>query len=85
MNFDQVWDNIVKHEGQTFFTITNLPFTYQIDQNRLITNRTDYPLSKANFKKAFELLPVQRPGAFSRDIRGSSYVYAIFHDRRIRQ
>ena len=53
-SFAEIWKRIVACENEEFKTISNLPFTYEINGNILFTNRTDYNLSKADFVKAYD-------------------------------
>ncbi len=85
MSFECIWENIISHEGEEFKTVRNLPFTYSIIDKTLITNRTSYPLSKENFRKAYNLMPtIKRPSDFSNIIHGPSYVFVILNDARIK-
>lgn len=81
--FDEVWRRIVDLEGETFKTITGLPFEYMIDGEALIPSRTDYRLSRGNFEKAFARVPISQPREINNDVRGPSYVWAILHDARV--
>jgi len=83
--FEEIWRRILRHEGETFYTKTGLPFTYTIRGNSLITNRTRYPLHKSNFETAYKLIPIDGPGKINRIVRGPAYVWAILHDPRISQ
>ena len=83
MDFQSIWLNIIRCAGQEFRTITGLPFTYEVEDNYLNTNRTDYPLSKGEFKKAAAIPNLEGPGQISQIVRGPSYVYAILTDPRI--
>jgi hypothetical protein len=81
--FAEVWQRIVELEGETFTTITGLPFEYVIDREALIPSRTDYRLSRRNFEKAFARVPIGQPREINHDVRGPSYVWAILHDQRV--
>ena len=35
MTFEEVWDNIQKHEGKTFSTKTGIKFSYLIKNERI--------------------------------------------------
>ena len=85
MTFEEIWSNIIRHQEEEFETISGLLFTYHVEKNQLITNRTSFPLHKNNFLNALKELPVQGPGDFSEKIMGSSYTWAILHDKRIRE
>jgi hypothetical protein len=83
--FTEVWARIRSCAGEGFRTRTGLPFTYVVDGDAIIPSRTDYRLSRLNFEKAFELVPISGPGDISNLVRGSAYVWAILHDTRISQ
>ena len=82
-NFDNIWENIVINEGNVFKTITGLEFTYRVDSNFIIPNRTEYNISRADIEKAYNLLPLTGPGEINDIVRGPSYVWAILNDKRI--
>jgi len=81
--FQDVWNLILKNEGETFFQKRGGEFTYKIKNDKLNTSKTDYPLTKNNFAAAYDLCPFTGPGEITNTIRGSSYVWAILHDKRI--
>lgn len=83
-SFSTVWARIAAHSGERFSTKTGRPFTYSIQHNALVTDRTDYPLAKTNFSDALKEVPFDGPGRIAQVIRGPSYVWAILHDGRIR-
>lgn len=82
-DFETIWERILKFEGETFFTVSGLEFTYSMNNNVLIPSRTNFNLTKENFHSAYNELPVERPGGFSSEIFGPSYVWAILNDKRI--
>jgi len=82
-SFEQVWKRIAASEGKEFRTITNLPFTYELRGDSLCPSRTDYNISKKDFAKAYELVPIGGPGKINDLVRGPAYVWAILHDKRI--
>ncbi|HNX14400.1 MAG TPA: hypothetical protein PK854_03405 [Oscillospiraceae bacterium] len=83
MEFQHIWDNILKHEGAEFYTKTHLPFTYKIKGGCVVPNRTNYPLAKINFEKAAKMLPLEGPGQINSMVMGPSYVYSLLTDKRI--
>lgn len=83
IDFEIIWQRIRKFEGETFHTIRKLSFTYEINDDVLIPSRTDFKLTKENFRQAFNQIPVQGPSYFSEDIMGASYVWGILSDTRI--
>ena len=84
MNFSNIWNRIVQHAGEDFYTVTNIRFTYQISCNSVITDRTTYPLAQSQFEKAYNLGELKNPSQINKLVRGPSYVYAILTDARIK-
>ncbi|MBP3803704.1 MAG: hypothetical protein J6I76_07365 [Oribacterium sp.] len=84
MSFEVIWLNILRCEGQEFRTKTGKPFTYKIVRGDVVPDRTGFPLAKINFEKASKIKHLQGPGQISKLVMGSSYVYAILTDPRIR-
>jgi len=83
--FEHRWKQIQRNSGKPFHTITGLEFTYSIEGDYLIPSRTYYKISKKDFEKVFDMGPLKGPGEISNDVRGSAYVWAIMHDKRIRK
>lgn len=82
-SFEEIWNRIVENAGESFFTKTGKPFTYEIVRNMFIPSRTEYAISKADIRKAYNLLPISGPGQISQIVRGPSYLWAVLHDERI--
>ena len=83
--FETVWRRILSSEGEQFETIRGLPFTYEISGNIFSSSRTRYNISRADFERAYEHVPIQGPGDISNLVRGSVYIWSVLHDRRIKQ
>jgi len=83
--FDIVWSRIESLVGQQFTTKTNLPFSFLIQGDILIPSRTEYKLSKKNFRNAYDIVPYDGPGVLNQQVRGPTYVWAILLDRRVRR
>jgi hypothetical protein len=81
--FDEIWNRIIAHAGENFYTITGLEFRYEIDGNIFCPSRTDYKIPKADFEKVYPLVPFDGPGRINNIARGPSYIWAVLHDRRI--
>ncbi len=84
-NIDEIWERIVKHEGETFHTKRGLPFTYEIRDNVFYPSRTEWQIPRADFEKALELVPFDGPGTVNKIVQGPSYVWSVLHDPRIRE
>lgn len=83
--FETIWNKILAHAGEKFYTKTGLPFVYSVVGDCVIPDRTNYPLDISNFKKAAALPRLEGPGQISNLVRGPSYVFSILTDERIRQ
>lgn len=77
MEFQELWEQIKAHEGQVFHTVRGKELRYTVQGNTIIPSRTRYQLSRADFEKAFQQMPLSGPGQISSLVRGSSYIYAI--------
>lgn len=61
-----------------------MPFTYEFcGEGAIRVSRTNQVLSKANFEKAIEQMPLSGPGQISKTVRGSAYVYVLLNDERL--
>ena len=80
-NIEKVRDNICKHEGEAFYTITNIEYNYVVKDNYLLINN-DFRrrISKSNLEKALE---IENPTPSKINLRGQSYIYGIITDHRI--
>ncbi len=87
VDFERVWQRICSHAGEPFETKTGLPFTYRVPGNYMLITRNgkeiNRSLSRTNFEKAADVMPVGGPGAIA-DRQGQAYTWAILMDRRIR-
>jgi predicted nucleic-acid-binding Zn-ribbon protein len=81
-NFEAAWTLILRHQGEEFFQLEGKPFTYRVCGNTVVPSTTNRNLSRSQFEKAWERMPVEGPGALQ-DLQGPSYLYAILTDSRI--
>ncbi len=93
MTEDELWQAVVEHQGEEFFTVSGLPFSYQLKKGRdgsfnkelIISRRKESKtLAWSSIMLAFESAlgfrgeVVSRPKALG-DIRGVSYIYPMFY------
>lgn len=83
-NINAIWNRIERHAGEEFRLIGGKVFSYEVPGNYLRPIGRVRHLSKTNFGKALERVPLHNTGSVS-DLQGPSYVYAILMDPRIRQ
>jgi len=82
--FESVWSRIVEHAGEAFYQIKGGIFHYRVDGARLVLDRTDQALSRAQLENAHALCPLSDTTKLQDDFRGPSYIFAILMDGRIR-
>lgn len=80
----EVWSRIEAHAGEEFHLITGSAFTYEVPGSYLRPVGRVRHLSRTNFEKALPRLPLENTTSV-KDLQGSSYVYAILMDDRIRR
>lgn len=87
-NIEVVWARVERHAHAEFRTKTGLPFTYVVPGHFLRVIRDgqeiNRSLSRTNFERALEMMPVEGPGDL-KGRQGASYTWAILMDSRIRQ
>ena len=81
-DFDVVWQRIVALQGQTFRQRRGKVFTYVISGGAVVPSTTNRLLSRSQFARAFERIPLRGPGQLQ-DLQGPSYLFAILTDPRI--
>ena len=83
LSIEETWSLIKSHAGEIFHTKRGLEFTYVVRGDGFFPSRTAYRLSKADFKKALSIFPIEGPGVIRDIVRGPTYVWAVLHDQRI--
>lgn len=84
-DIESVWLRIKKLQGETFETKTGKELTFEISANVFHPSRTKYNISKADFERALQLVPLEGPGQIRNLVRGSAYIWAVLHDPRVRK
>ncbi len=79
-----MWSRIRQHEGEGFQLIRGDVYTYEMFDNYLRPVGRVRHLSRTNFGKALDRLPLDNTRSIA-DLQGPSYVYAILMDPRIRR
>ena len=76
-----VWEKIKACEGETFYTVKGLPFTYTVKGGELFAERKKKSITRATFEKAFLKIqerPDEITGPKKLNVFGGPYVWAIF-------
>lgn len=82
-SFDKVWARIQSCSGSVFTTKTGLEYSYEAHENYIRLSNTQRNISITQFRRAFELVPVDGPGDLS-GFQGPSYLWGILMDQRVR-
>ena len=82
---DEVWARIKLNVGEDFETITGKGFQYEVRGNLFYPSRARQHIPKSECAKVIAVAPLDGPGRISQEVRGSAYVWAVLHDKRIRQ
>lgn len=84
MSIETIWDNIKLHEGETFYTITGVEYTYVVYTDHLLVNDLQSRMiTKIMIEKAIAL---ENPTVKKIELagcRGPSYIWGIITDKRI--
>ena len=83
-DIDDVWRRITAHAGERFRQIQGGEFTYDIENEHVVPDRTNQRIPKSHFKEAIRFVPLPNTVPVQH-LRGPSYIYAILMDQRIRQ
>ena len=79
---ENLWDIIIAHQGETFYTAKGLPFTYTIKGGEFFTDRKKKSITRATFEKAF--LKIQEDTSHiitcpkALNVFRAPYVFAMF-------
>lgn len=80
ITIDHLWQLLVDHQDQTFYTIKKLPFHYSVKGGELFVDRRSKSITKATFEQSLNKLknnPEQITGPKSLNVFGAPYVWAL--------
>jgi hypothetical protein len=84
MNIDIIWNNIKRHEGEIFRTVTGVEYVYVVHSDYfLVNNLPSRRITKEMIKKAVALPNPTVRKINLEGLRGPSYIWGIITDRRI--
>ena len=86
-DFSEVWHRIGVHAGEVFETKRGIQFPYTVEGDGFYPDGCNHRVDISDLKNAYGNVPCEGPSDINRGIRairGSSYVWAVLHDNRIR-
>lgn len=84
-NVDEIWANIIKFQGEIFWTKTRKSYTYEAyDDYILINNLKSRRITKEQIGRALFIDNPTPQKIGKENIWGPSYVYGIISDERIK-
>lgn len=81
ITIEELWDLLIEHQNETFYTMKQLPFQYYIKGGELFVDRRSKSITKATFAQALQKLkddPYKITGPKSLNVFGAPYVWAVF-------
>ena len=79
---ETLWEEIVRRQGETFYTAKGLPFTYQIRGGEFFTERKKKSITRATFEKAYQKIADDTEGRIigpkTLNCFGGPYIWALF-------
>lgn len=80
----KVWANICNHEGETFYTVRKIPYTYVVKEDYILINDDSRRhITKENIEKALKIENPTCTKIGNEGIWGPSYIFGIITDNRI--
>lgn len=83
-DFETVWNRILAYQGEEFKQILGGTFTYIVEGDYIVPDRTNWRFPKHQIEEAHTLMPVSNTRPLQH-LYGPSYLYAILMDERIRK
>ena len=80
MTIDTLWQMLIDHQNEAFYTMKKLPFCYQVKGGEIFVDRRSKSITKATFEQALNKLntnPGKITGPKSLNVFGAPYVWAI--------
>lgn len=83
-NIDSVWNKIIAHQGETFYTKSHCECSYKVNGNSIKLNNTNRSIPKSNIEKAIKIPNPSLCELREMNLQGASYIFAIITDNRIK-
>ncbi len=78
MEKEELWQEIARHAGETFFTKKGLPFSYAIRGGEMFVDRREKTITRSAFEKAYDKL--QKGGIYgpkALGMYGAPYIWGV--------
>lgn len=78
---EELWEELIRHQGKTFHTVKGLEFRYQVIGGELFIDRRSKSITRATVEKAWDKIqarPGEVTGPKSLGVFGAPYVWAVF-------
>ena len=85
MDIETVWERIVAHAGEVFYTKRGIKYTYHIRNHQVILENTNRNIPYSNFETALTVVNPNIVKFEHLNLQGPSYIYGIITDDRIRK
>lgn len=84
MDSCKVWNNIVRFQGEQFFTTSKkIPFSYIVKNNNIILQNTNRSIPRSNIETSLNVESPTVSKLKELNLQGPSYLLAIITDSRI--
>ncbi|MCI9184374.1 MAG: hypothetical protein HFG61_05810 [Lachnospiraceae bacterium] len=82
VTIENLWDELISHQGEIFYTAKGLPFTYTIKGGEFFSDRKRKSITRATFERSFLKIQEDKEnkitGPKSLNVFGAPYIYATF-------
>ncbi|MDO4303141.1 MAG: hypothetical protein Q4D94_04445 [Bacillota bacterium] len=80
ISIDLLWQQLMEHQNETFYTMKKLPFSYVVKGGEIFVDRRSKSITKATFQQALDRL-IQNPGSITGpkalNVFGAPYIWAL--------
>lgn len=80
ITIELLWELLLKHQNETFYTMKKLPFQYYIKGGEIFVDRRSKSITRATLKKALGKIkddPENVTGPKSLNVFGAPYLWAL--------
>lgn len=84
--FEEVWEKIQQHAGETFYLLGGMTFTYEVRADQLQPSTSERPIARSDFERVYAMgeVPNQRALKSMGFAAGAPFLFSILTDPRLR-